>query len=130
MGLRLKLPERYFLLPLLPEYHVPMETLMQSMSGIGSGRLLPTAAAVAGLLGVIIAGFAFARSRRGVHARAGAISGTVLGCISLLIGALHAANSAGSFGTGNGLAGAIAAMLLGAVAAALGMLTLARARRG
>jgi hypothetical protein len=52
----------------------------------------------------------------------------VLGTISLIVGGLHTANSAGGFGTGNGLAGAIIAMVLGLVGMVLGGLPLARSR--
>jgi len=98
-------------------------------TGIGSGRLVPTVAAVAGLIGVVLGGLALARSRRPGNRRAGAIMATVLGLISLVIGGLHAANSAGGFGTGNGLAGAIVAIVLGLVGMVLGGLALARSRR-
>jgi len=50
----------------------------------------------------------------------------VLGLISLVIGGLHWANSAGGFGTGNGLAGAIVATVMGLVGIVLGGLALAR----
>lgn len=96
--------------------------------GIGSGRLLPTVAAVVGLIGVVIGGLALARSRRAGNGRAGAVVAAVLGLISVVIGGLHAANSAGGFGTGNGLAGAIVAIVLGLVGIGLGGLTLARSR--
>jgi hypothetical protein len=49
--------------------------------------------------------------------------------ISVVIGVLHSANSAGGFGTGNGLAGAIVAMVVGLVSIVLGGLALARVRR-
>lgn len=97
--------------------------------GIGSGRLLPTVAAVVGLIGVVIGGLALARARRAGNARAGAIAAAVLGLISLFIGGLHTANSAGGFGTGNGLAGAILAIVLGLIGMVLGGLALARSRR-
>src|SRR5438067_504317 len=80
--------------------------------GIGSGRLLPTVAAAVGLFGVVIGGLALARSRRAGNGRAGAIVAAASGLISLVIGGLHTANSAGGFGTGNGLAGAIVAIVL------------------
>src|SRR5262249_36981378 len=77
--------------------------IAQGGIGIGSGRLLPTVAAVVGLIGVVIGGLALARSRRAGNGRAKAIMAAVLGLISLVMGGLHAANSAGGFGTGNGL---------------------------
>jgi hypothetical protein len=77
-----------------------MNTLILSATliatgGIGSGRLVPTVAAVLGLIGVVIGG-------------------------------LHSANSAGGFGTANGLAGAIVAIVVGLISLGLGGLTMAR----
>ncbi len=94
---------------------------------IGSGRLLPTVAGVIGLIGVIIGRRALARSRHTGNGRA--IVAVVLGLISLVIGGLHTANSAGGFGTGNGRAGAIVAIMLGLIGIVLGGLALARSRR-
>jgi hypothetical protein len=98
-------------------------------SDIGSGRLLPTVAAVIGLIGVVIGRLALSRSRRPGNRRIGAIVAVVLGLISLIVGGLHAANSAGGFGTGNGRAGAIVAMVLGLVATVLGGLARVRSQR-
>jgi hypothetical protein len=53
----------------------------------------------------------------------------VAGLISVVIGGLHSANAAGGFGTGNGLAGAIVAIMLGLIGMVLGGLALARFRR-
>jgi hypothetical protein len=47
----------------------------------------------------------------------------------MVVGGLHSANSAGGFGTGNGLAGAIVAMVVGLISMVLGGLALARSRR-
>jgi hypothetical protein len=100
-------------------------------AGIGAGRLVPTVAAVIGLIGVILGGFALARSsrRRARSGQLGAIAAEVAGLISVAVGGLHAANSAGGFGTGNGLAGAIVAIVLGLISMVLGGLALVRARR-
>ncbi|MGD9723607.1 MAG: DUF6223 family protein [Pirellulales bacterium] len=100
--------------------------MLIAAGGIGSGRLLPTVAAVAGLIGVVAGGLTLARA---ASARVGAGVAAVLGLISLVIGGLHAANSAGGFGTGNGLAGAIVAIVLGLIGVVLGGLALARSRR-
>jgi hypothetical protein len=100
--------------------------------GIGTGRLVPTAAALAGLISVVSGGLPLARSagRIGIgNGRAGAILALVTGLISVVVGGLHAANSAGGFGTGNGLAGAVAALVLGLIGMSLGALALARSRR-
>ena len=107
---------------------VPFATLIAA-GGIGSGRLLPSIAAVVGLIGVVIGSLALARSRRLGNGRGGAIGATALGIVGLVIGGLHAANSAGSFGTGNGLAGAVVAIVLGLVGMILGGLALARSRQ-
>lgn len=99
------------------------------LGSIGAGRLLPTSAAALGLIGVIVGGRTLTLLRSARNTRTGAVVAVVLGLISLVVGGLHAANSAGGFGTGNGLAGAIAAIVLGLVAIALGGLTLALSRR-
>jgi hypothetical protein len=99
---------------------------------IGSGRTVPTVAAVVGLISVIIGGLALARSTGRIGAgnrRARAIAALVLGLTSAIIGGLHTANSAGGFGTGNGLAGAIVALVVGLIGMVLGGLALARSRR-
>ena len=99
---------------------------------LGSGRVVPTVAALVGLVGVVMSGLALARSARRTGAddgRAAAVAGPVLGLISVTVGGLHAANSAGGLGTGNGLAGAIIAVALGLIGAVLGGLALARSRR-
>jgi hypothetical protein len=96
--------------------------------GIGSGRLVPTIAAVLGLIGVVVGGYALARSmrRNGTgSARIDAGLGGLLALISLAVGVLHSSNVAGGFGTGNGLAGAIAAVVLGLIGLSLASLALA-----
>jgi uncharacterized protein DUF6223 len=95
-------------------------------TGIGSGRLIPGIAAAVGLISVFLGGRALARTANG---RRGAIAAGVAGVISAVVGALHAANSAGGVGTGNGLAGAIVAMVVGVIGMVLAALALARSRR-
>jgi hypothetical protein len=97
--------------------------------GVGSGRLLPTVAAVVGLIGVVIGGSALARSRRAGSARLRSVAAGVAGVISVVVGGLHAANSAGGFGTGNGLAGAIVGIVVGLISMALGASAWVRSRR-
>jgi hypothetical protein len=104
-------------------------TMLFAAGEIGSGRLLPTVAAVVGLVGVVLGGFALIRRNAAGSGQLGAISASVAGLISLVVGGLHAANSAGGFGTGNGLAGAIVAIVLGVIGLALGGLALTRSRR-
>ena len=101
-------------------------------TGIGSGRLVPTVAAVVGLIGVVLGGLALVRSAGSIgtgNGRRWAIAAAMAGLISAVVGGLHSANSAGGFGTGNGLAGAIVAMVVGLIGMVLGGLVLARSRR-
>jgi hypothetical protein len=114
--------------------HTPMSdglifAVLAAAAGIGSGRLLPSIAAVVGLTGVVIGGLALG-SRAGGRFGRGGTTAVVAGLISLTLGGLHAANSAGGFGTGNGLAGAIVAIVLGLVSLLIGGLAMARLRHG
>lgn len=93
---------------------------------VGVGRTVPSVVAVLGLISVVVAGVARARSAAG---RAVPGAALVLGLVSAVVGGLHAVNSAGGLGTGNGLAGAVVALVLGLIGTLLGGLTLARARR-
>jgi Family of unknown function (DUF6223) len=95
---------------------------------LGSGRLVPSTAALIGLAAVVLGGLALARSRRVGTGRAAAVTALTAGLISAIVGGLHAANAAGGLGTGNGLAGAVVAVALGVIAAAVATLALARSR--
>ena len=98
-------------------------------TGIGSGRLVPSVAAVVGIIGMIVGGLALGRADSGTgDGRRAAIVAGAAGLISAAVGGLHAANSAGGFGTGNGLAGAIVAMVVGLIGIILSALALARFR--
>lgn len=61
--------------------------------------------------------------------RAGAVVAPVPGLISVVVGVLHAANAAGGLGTGNGLAGAIVALVLGLIGGFSGGPALTRSPR-
>ena len=93
-----------------------------------TGRAVPSAAALAGLVSVVLGVLALRGSRR-VGGRAGVVAGLVLGVAAAVVGALRTVWSAGGPGTGNGLAGAVVALVLGAVGTLLGGLVLARSRR-
>ncbi|MFD1150041.1 DUF6223 family protein [Saccharothrix hoggarensis] len=97
--------------------------------GLGSGRLLPTAADVVGLLGMVLGGLALRSAGRTGASRRGAIAAGTAGVVSAAVGGLHWANSAGGFGTGNGKAGAIIAVVVGVAAVVLAGLATSRARR-
>lgn len=98
---------------------------------VGSGRLVPTVAAVVGLISVVVGGLALARSGRSGtgNGRARAITALVAGLISVVVGGLHMAYSAGGLGTGNGLAGAVVALVAGLIGMVVSGLALARSRR-
>ncbi len=91
-------------------------------------RILATVAAVAVLATVIVGGLLLARPAGGgtrwtsVAALAVAVTGTV-------VGGLVVVTADGGPGTGNGIVGGYAALVLGPVAALLNGLVLARARR-
>ena len=51
------------------------------------------------------------------------------GLLSAIVGGVHATNAAGGLGTGNGLAGAVIALVLGLIGLVLGGLSVARSRR-
>ncbi|WP_280268989.1 DUF6223 family protein [Nocardia wallacei] len=96
---------------------------------LGVGRTVPTFAALLGLIGVIAGAIAVARSRRPGAGRAWLVTALVLGPVGVLVGGLHGANAAGGPGTGNGVVGALFAVVLGSIATVLGALALARSRR-
>lgn len=92
-----------------------------------SGRLLGGVAALVALAGVVVAGVALARAGR-IGTR-GSITGLVAGLVGMAVGGLVVAGAEGGPGTGGGIVGGFAALAIGLVAAVLGWLGLARARR-
>jgi hypothetical protein len=92
---------------------------------LGVGRLVPSVAAVVGLISVVVGWLALARAG---NKRVRAIVALTAGVISVVVGGLHGANAAGGLGTGNGLAGAIIAVVLGLAGMVIGGLALARSR--
>jgi len=105
-----------------------LHALLTAGYEIGTGRTVPTIAAVLGLISVVVAGRAFSR-RAAAGSRRAAAAALVLGSIGAIVGGIHAVNAAGGLGTGNGLAGAVAALALGVLGAALAGLALTRGRR-
>ena len=91
---------------------------------LGTGRTVPTVAAVVGLAAVVVGVLALARPA----ARSRPVAALVLGLVAALVGGLHAMSAAGGLGTGNGLAGALVAVGLVLIGTALGVLALTRAR--
>ena len=95
---------------------------------IGTGRLVPSVAAVVGLVSVVVGGLALARPGPAATGRARAVTAVAAGLVSVIVGGVHAANAAGGLGTGNGLAGAVIAVVLGLIGVIAGGLALTRSR--
>ena len=108
---------------------------MQNLLQIGSyalftnERLIAIAAALIGLVSIIIARQALSRAARNINSRSRAIVSLVAGLTAILAGVLHLANTTGGFGTGKGRAGAIVALLIGIAGVILSGLALVRSRR-
>lgn len=93
-------------------------------------RLWATSAVVLGLGGVVVGGLALSRSddRLG-RSKKEAILALPAGVIAAVNGGLNLAVATGGLGSGNGVAGGAAALVLGLMAMALGGLALARLHR-
>ena len=103
--------------------------LAQLAANLGSGRLVPTIAAVIGLVGVAVGIAALNSSRHVGTRRTAAFVASAFGLFSLVIGGMHAANAAGGLGTGNGLAGAYVAVGLGLASSILSATVLIKLAR-
>ena len=111
-----------------------LQPLLAAITIAGSGRLGPTLAAALGLTGTIIGGLALARAKRRTRSETDnrsphglSIAAFALGSTSLVLGALFLATADGGPGTGNGVVGSAAAILLGPIALVLGGLAWAAA---
>ena len=105
------------------------QPLVAAITIMGSGRLLPSIAAVIGLIGTVIGGLALVRANRRTRSdtnvgatsgRSGATAAIVLGAISLVLGGLFLAAADGGPGTGDGVVGSFVAIVLGPIAIVLG----------
>jgi Family of unknown function (DUF6223) len=90
-------------------------------------RLLGTVAALVALAGVVVGGLALARGNGNRNRRA--IVALVAGLTGMVIGGLVVAAAEGGPGTGYGIVGGFAALVIGLIATVLGWLALARSRR-
>lgn len=88
-----------------------------------AGRLVATVAALVALAGVVVGGLALTRT-----SRRSAVVAMAAGPVGVLIGALVVIGADGGPGTGSGIVGGIAALLLGLAATILGRLALTRSR--
>jgi len=97
------------------------------VSDMTAGRLGAIVAAALAVIGIFLAGRAFARPAGG--AGSAPRTSMSLGVAAIVLGGLVAVTSDGSVGTGNGLGGAIVAIVTGLIALVLGGLARARSRR-
>lgn len=106
-----------------------MYMILADSYGLTSGRFFATSAALLGLFGAIAGGLALSRTRRGGSGQRGAMVALASGVVATVGGMLALVAADGGPGTGNGVIGAWAAVVLGPVGFALGGLVVARARR-
>ncbi|ADD42957.1 DUF6223 family protein [Stackebrandtia nassauensis] len=92
-------------------------------------RVWASAAAIVALGAVVVAAWALARARRSGNSRKWAIGSLVAGLVAAVNGVLTVVTADGGPGTGNGIVGGYIAVVVGAAAAVLGWLAVARARR-
>jgi hypothetical protein len=99
--------------------------------GLTVRRLWASIAAMLGLLGVIVGGLALTRRAGGLSTAPErlAIVAFAAGLVAVINGGLNLAVATGGPGSGNGVVGAAAALVLGLIALTLGGLGLARRRR-
>lgn len=109
--------------------HASVQPAAASVYTLSAGRIGASAAALLGLVGVIIGGVALARADRMSNRASAAIAALAVGLISMTLGGLVAATAKGGIGTGNGLGGAYVALVVGLISTVLGGLALARSRR-
>ncbi|MFC8300761.1 DUF6223 family protein [Micromonospora orduensis] len=102
--------------------------LAASVTTMSAGRLGASAAAVLGLIGVVVGGLALARPAAGNARRRPAVA-VAAGLIGVVLGGVVVATSDSGIGTGNGRGGAYVALVVGLVSIVLGGLALARSRR-
>jgi len=100
------------------------EPAATTVHGLTPRRLWATMAAGLALVGVVIGGLALRKSGSGK-----AIVALVAGLIALINGGLNLAIANGGPGTGNGVVGGAAALVLGLIGMTFGGLALVRSRR-
>ncbi|MGC4868643.1 DUF6223 family protein [Micromonospora sp. DT53] len=97
-------------------------------STLTGDRIVATAAAVVALAGAIIGGLSLGRPTGGSRKRRSAAA-LIAGVTGVLVGGLVVITADGGPGTGNGIVGGYAALVLGLLAALLSGLAFARTRR-
>jgi uncharacterized protein DUF6223 len=107
------------------------EPAVNTVQGLTPRRLWATTVAVLALIAVVIGGLALRQSGRIGRSNVGVrpIVALVAGLIAVVNGALNLTMATGGPGSGNGVVGGAAALVLGLIGMALGGLALARSRR-
>jgi hypothetical protein len=107
------------------------EPAVTTVYGLTPRRLWASTVDVVALIGVVIGGLALYRAahRIGNRGRRGAIVALVLGPLGVVNGGLVLAVATGGPGSGNGVVGGAAAVVLGLIATVLGGVTVARSHR-
>src|SRR5262249_18961959 len=109
------------------------EPAATTVRGLTPRRLWATVIALLALVGVVTGGQALRRStvanRRPDHVKMGAGVGFLAGLMAVVNGGLNLAVARGGPGSGNGVVGGAAAVVLGLTAMVLSGLALARSRR-
>ncbi|GAA3382971.1 hypothetical protein GCM10020369_07030 [Cryptosporangium minutisporangium] len=105
-----------------------MYLLSADVTTMSAGRLTASAAGLIALIGVVLGVLALIRSGDQRWRRAATVA-PVLGLIGIVAGGVVVATADGGLGTGNGLGGGVVALVVGAIAVALGGLAQVRSRR-
>jgi drug/metabolite transporter (DMT)-like permease len=105
---------------------------LASITIMGSGRLGPTITALLGLAAAVLAARTLARAKRPANQTSSAErdhrpTALLLGMTAVLLGVLFLAAADGGPGTGNGVVGSAAAIVLGFIAIGLDRLAATRA---
>jgi hypothetical protein len=107
------------------------EAAVSTVQGPTTRRLWATTAGVLALISVVIGGLSLARSAKhfGTAARLGVIVALAVGLVAAINGALVLAVANGGLGSGNGVVGGAAALVLGIIGMITGGMALGRSRR-
>ena len=97
--------------------------------GLTARRLWATLVAMLAFIGVLVGAVALARPGSRVATVSGVMLTIGLGLVGIVNGVLNLAVATGGPGTGNGVVGGAAAVVLGLIAVAMGGLALARRRQ-
>ena len=102
-----------------------------TVQGLTTRRLWATTSGLLALISVVIGGLALAYStnRFGTTVRLGAIVALAAGLVAAINGALVLAAANGGLGSGNGVVGGAAALVLGLIGMLMGGLALNRSHR-